>query len=249
MRKRLFYFFSWTFVVLGLPLLAIAAFFDRIGLLTLRSTIADYYLAYLARFMLWLTGSRVQVEGLHHIPPSEPVLFVSNHQGHFDSAVILAYLRSPKAFVASSAASKFPIFSLWFKYAYTIFLEIGNVRQNYTALENAKEIIAKGRSVVIYPEGVISSGAKPGDFKRGAFRMAFETGVPIVPVVIDGTWKVIDTRDNTIQPATIVAKILPPVSTRGLSRSEQHELPDQIYRNIQSELAEIQTRNPGRSMD
>lgn len=246
MRKRLFYFFSWTFIVLGLPLLGIAIVLDKLGGLTLRTTIADNYLAYLARFMLRLTGSTVQVEGLHHIPPSEPVLFVSNHQGHFDSAVILAYIRKPKAFVASSAASKFPIFRIWFAYAYTIYLEIGNARQNYTALEDAKGIIGKGRSVVIYPEGVISSSPNAGDFKRGAFRLAFETGVPIVPLVIDGTWKVMGAKNDTIQPATIVAKVLPPVSARDLSRSEQQELIATVYTNIKSELELIQAnKSPG----
>lgn len=242
MRKRLFYFFSWTFVVLGVPLLGIAIVLDKLGGLTLRTTIADNYLAYLARFMLRLTGSAVQVEGLHHILPSEPVLFVSNHQGHFDSAVILAHIRKPKAFVASSAASKFPIFRIWFAYAYTIYLEIGNARQNYTALDDAKGIIGKGRSVVIYPEGVISSSPNTGDFKRGAFRLAFETGVPIVPLVIDGTWKVMGAKNDTIQPATITLKILQPVPTRGLSRVEQKRLAEQIHVNIESELEAIQAK-------
>ncbi len=249
MRKRLFYFFSWVHVVLGLPVLGIAVICDKVGLLRLHSAMADAYLANLARVMLKITGSTVQVEGLHHIPPGEPVLFVSNHQGHFDSAVILAYIRSPKAFVASNAASKFPVFRIWFNYAHTIYLEIGNVRQNYSALESAKEIIANGRSVVIYPEGVISSGSQTGEFKRGAFRLAFDTGVPIVPLVVDGTWQVMGERNETIRPASITLRVLPPVSTRDLSRSEQQRLAEQIYTNIASELEAIQTRNSGRSVN
>lgn len=236
MRKIVFYGISWTLVVLGLPLLGIAVICDKLGLLALRTNITDSYLAHLARSMIWLTGSKVQIEGLHHIPPSEPVLFVSNHQGHFDSAVFLGYIRKPKAFVASSAASKFPIFRIWFAYASTIYLEKESARQNYAALQSAKDIIRGGRSVVIYPEGIISSGPQPGDFKRGAFKLAFETGAPIVPVVIDGTWKVMGAKNDTIQPATIVAKVLPPVTTRGLSRQEQQELPGQIYKSINAGL-------------
>ena len=240
MRKIVFYGISWTLVVLGLPLLGIAVICDKLGLLALRTNITDSYLAHLARSMIWLTGSKVQIEGLHHIPPSEPVLFVSNHQGHFDSAVFLGYIRKPKAFVASSAASKFPIFRIWFAYASTIYLEKESARQNYAALQSAKEIIRGGRSVVIYPEGIISSGPQTGDFKRGAFKLAFETGAPIVPVVIDGTWKVMGAKNDTIQPATIVAKILPPVTTRGLSRQEQQELPGQIFKSINAGLSRDQ---------
>lgn len=239
MRKTIFYGVSWALVILGLPLLGIAVSCDKLGLLALRSNITDNYLAHLARTMLRLTGSKVQIEGLHHIPPSEPVLFVSNHQGHFDSAVFLAYVRKPKAFVASSAASKFPIFKVWFDFAYTIYLEKENARQNYKALQDAKEVIDGGRSVVIYPEGIISSGPEVGEFRRGAFKLAFETGAPIVPVIIDGTWKVMGSQNDTIQPATIVARILPPVATCGLSRQEQQELPGRISTGIKEGLDDI----------
>lgn len=243
MRKRLFYFVSWALVVLGLPLLGVAAICHKLGFLKLRTSIADLYLAYLARCMIWLSGSKVKVEGLENIPKEEPVLFVSNHQGHFDSAVFLAYVRKPKSFVASSAASKFPIFSIWFKYAYTVYLEIGNVRQNYTALEGAKEILGQGRSVAIYPEGVISSGPETGEFKRGAFRLAFTEGVPIVPVIIDGTWRVMGEKNDQIQPATIMAKILPAIPTHGLSRQDQQELPGQVLAMIQEELEYLQGKH------
>lgn len=241
MRKKLFYATSWAMVVLGLPLLGVAIIFDKLGLLALRSMIADNYLAFLGWSMLRLSGSTVHVEDLHNIPSSGPVVFVSNHQGHFDSAVILAYIRKPKAFVASSEASKFPIFSIWFKFAYTTYLEKNNVRQNYTALQGCKEIIALGRSVVIYPEGIISSGPQLGEFKKGAYKLAFETGVPIVPIVIDGTWRVMGEKNDTIKPAAIVVRVLPPVPTSGLSRHEQQELPEQIYQSIKMSLESINT--------
>ncbi|MCK9524928.1 MAG: 1-acyl-sn-glycerol-3-phosphate acyltransferase [Limnochordia bacterium] len=236
MRRMMFFFFSWTLAVLGLPLLGVAVICHILGLKGLRSAIADGYLAYLARCLIRLTGSKVTVEGLEAIPPEGPVLFVSNHQGHFDSAVFLGYIRKPKSFVASSAASKFPIFSTWFRYAQTVFLEIGNVRQNYTALKGAKEILNEGRSIVIYPEGVISAGSAMGELKRGALKIAFATGVPIVPVVIDGTWKVMGENNDKIEPAIITAKILPPIPTKGLSRPEQQELPGEINAAIQKEL-------------
>lgn len=239
MRKKLFYIISWALVVLGLPLLGVAVIFDKLRFFTLCSIIVDNYLAFLGWAMLRITGSTVQVEGLHHVPSSGPVLFISNHQGHFDSAVILAYIRKAKSFVASSEAAKFPIFSVWFNLASTIYLEKNNIRQNYTALQGSKEILAQGRSIVIYPEGIISSGPRMGEFKKGGFKLAFSTSVPIVPMIIDGTWQVMGAKLDTIQPARIVLRILPPVPTSGLSRQEQQELVENIYRDIQGELEEI----------
>lgn len=239
MRKTLFYTISWALVVMGIPLLGIAVIFDMLGFINLSSKIADNFLACLSWCMIRLTGSNVQIEGLEHISAVGPVVFISNHQGHFDSAVFLAYIRKPKAFVASSNAAKFPVFSTWFDLVHTTYLEKNNLRQNYLAMQNTEKIIDMGRSVVIYPEGIISSGPQLGEFKRGAFKLAIKSGVPIVPVVIDGSWKVMGEKKDKIQPATIIAKILPTVPTNGLSHEEQQELPDQIYNIIEKGLEDV----------
>lgn len=202
--------------------------------------IADKYLAYFARCMLRLAGARVEVEGLHHIPTSKPVIFIGNHQGHFDSAVMLAYVRKPKSFVATSLAAEFPIFSIWFNLAQTIYMEKDNARQNYTALQSAREIIGMGRSVVVYPEGIISTNPNMGEFKRGAFKLAIATSTPIVPVIIDGTWKVMGEKNDAIIPANIKVRILPPVSTKELSRSDQQQLLEQINSSIKDNLEDLQ---------
>ena len=238
MRKALFYLLSWAFILLGLPFLAAVVILSRFDLAALGTRITDVYLALFARLMLGLTGSTVEVEGLDQIPQG-PVLFISNHQGHFDSAVILAHIRKEKAFVASSNASKFPIFRTWFHYAHTIYLDKDNIRQNYKAMQKAEEVLDAGRSVVIYPEGVISAGPQLGPFKKGAFKPALIRGVPIVPLIIDGTWKIMGEHGQTIQPARILARILPPVRTEGLSRREQQALPDQISTSIRTGLEEL----------
>lgn len=228
MRKKLFFFVSWIFVLFSLPFLALAMLSNKLGFRFLSEAITEGFLALLARLMLFLSGSTVQVDGLEHLPQAGPVLFVSNHQGHFDSAVLLAYLRIPKSFIATSEAAKIPILKHWFALAQAIYFEKDNLRQNYAAIQKAQEIIEAGRSMVIYPEGIISSSPEQGEFKRGAFKLAFKTKVPIVPIAIDGTWRVMGPNSDQINPAKIRLRILPAVTTTNLTRLEQQELPVQL---------------------
>lgn len=243
MRKGLFYFIGWTYVVLGTPLLGVALLLRRFGYADASAGIAQRYMSCLARLLLWLAGAKVTVEGFENLPGDLPVVFISSHQGHFDSAVILAYLKVPMSFVATTNASKFPIASRWFDLGHTVYMERGNLRQNYAAIKHAQELIGTGRSIVIYPEGIISNGPEMGEFKRGSFRLATDTEVTIVPLAIDGSWQIMGPESNTIQPADVMMRILPPVPTRGLSREEIQELPQQVFELIQANLKEMQARN------
>ncbi len=240
MRKGLFYFIGWTYVVLGTPLLLIALLIRRLGRAELSASITQKYMSCLASLLLRLAGAKVTVEGKENLPDDLPVVFISSHQGHFDSAVILANIKVPMSFVATTNASKFPIISRWFDLGYTVYMERGNMRQNYEAIKQAEEVIKNGRSMVIYPEGIISNGPEIGEFKRGSFRLATNTGAAIVPLAIDGSWQIMGTENNTIQPADIVMRILPPVPTKGLSRQEIQELHQQVFELIKANLAEIQ---------
>ncbi|HHT73055.1 MAG TPA: 1-acyl-sn-glycerol-3-phosphate acyltransferase [Firmicutes bacterium] len=245
MRKQLFFGLGWIYVILGLPLLGVATLLDKLRLTKVSFTIAHRYMAALAGLLLRLAGAKVKVEGKENLPTDLPVVFISSHQGHFDSAVILAHIRVPLTFVATSNAAKFPVISQWFRLGSTIYMERGNLRQNYQAIKEAEAVLAEGTSVVIYPEGIISGGPHMGEFKRGSFRLATDTNVPIVPLVIDGSWALMGPDENGIEPAHVVLRILPPVPTAGLSRDQQHALPEEIYGLISQNLNEIQSRRVG----
>ncbi len=242
MRKRMFYAFGWTCIFLGLPLLGVAALLHRFGFTEGSYTLAHNYIAVLAKLLLWVAGAKVTVEGRENFPAQFPVVFVSSHQGHFDSAVILAHFRVPLTFVASSNAAKFPIVSRWFAYGSAIYMERDNLRQNYQALKEAEQVLASGKSVVIYPEGIISGGPTMGEFKRGSFRLATDMDATIVPLAIDGSWQIMGENGDTIQPAHIVLRVLPPISTKGLSRAEKQAIPAQVYDLIAHNLKDIQSR-------
>lgn|SRR5690554_5671701 len=249
MRKAFFFTVGWTYAVLCLPLLGVAALLSRLGFRDVGYSIAVKYMRTLAKLMLILAGVKVRVEGTENLPQDLPVVFVSSHQGHFDSAVILAYLKYPVVFVASSNAAKFPIISQWFNLGKTVYMERDNLRQNYQAVKEAQAAVESGHCVVIFPEGIISKKAEMGEFRRGSFKVATEPGVPIVPLVIDGTWKVMGSNSDTIQPADVVLRILPQVPTAGLTKQEQHELPQKVFESIEKNLKEIQQRSSTKRPD
>ena len=165
----------------------------------MRDAITDGYLAFPCPDHAFGSLVRVEIQGLQNIPASEPVLFVSNHQGHFDSAVLLAYVRKPKAFVASSAGLSSPSSAYGLGSLIRFYLERDNVRQNYTALEKAKEVIEEGRSVVIY-RGNHQFRTTNRGIQAGCLQTGLDRSIPIVPVVIDGTWKVMGERMIPFSP-------------------------------------------------
>ncbi|MEG1584036.1 MAG: lysophospholipid acyltransferase family protein, partial [Anaerovorax sp.] len=136
--------------------------------------------------LLKVAGVQVTVKGLENIP-KEPALYVSNHQGNFDIPILLAKLDSPKSIVAKVQMEKMPFISTWMKLFDCVFIDRENPRQSIKVLGQAEENLKQGKSVIIFPEGTRGKGGPLGEFKSGAFKMAFKTKVPIIPVVIDGS--------------------------------------------------------------
>ena len=109
----------------------------------------------------------------------------------------------------------------WMELLDCVFIDRDNARQSVTALGTAAaNMTQRGRSFIIFPEGTRSRGEEVGEFKNGGFRAALKAGVPVIPVVIDGTYKAMEANHMWIHPASVQVKVLPPVPTQGMSREE-----------------------------
>lgn len=181
--------------------------------------------------MLRVAGVKVQVSGLENIP-SVPAVFISNHQGNFDIPILLAFLGKPKGFVAKIEIKKMPLIRTWMKYINCIFIDRRDVRQTLTALSNASEILEAGHSIIIFPEGTRSKGEALGEFKSGAFKMAFKTGAPLVPVSIDGSYKIMEQHGIWIRPGTVRLRILPPIETEDMPKDKARAIGEEIKEMI-----------------
>jgi 1-acyl-sn-glycerol-3-phosphate acyltransferase len=179
------------------------------------------------------SGGRFHVSGLENIP-EEAVLFVSNHQSNFDIAIFLAFIKKPKGFVAKIEILKIPILRAWMKYINCVFLDRKNIRQSAKVILDGIKILKSGHSMVVFPEGTRSKGDTFGEFKAGSYKLATKSRVPIVPVTISGSYKVMEANKNWIKPSDVYIKIHPPIFTADLTDEETAELPTKVENIIKS---------------
>lgn len=177
------------------------------------------------------------VKGKENIPENEAVIYVPNHQGIFDMPALILNTPTPCGFIAKKELQKVPIVRTWMWLLDCVFIDRQNKREARVAIKEAIELINKGRSMVIFPEGTRSRDGVPLPFKSGVMMIAKETKAKIVPVVLEG---IIDRFEGTknITPGTVTVKFLPFIETENLSRDEMKAMPDQIRSQIVSVLKE-----------
>ena len=190
------------------------------------------YVRMWAGTLLRIAGVTVTVKGQENIPKGRAVVFTPNHQGDYDIPLMLMYLDEPHALVAKIETKKIPLVRTWMKLFDCVFIDRKNPRQAVTAMKEAGALLARGESVIVFPEGTRSKGDAMGEFKHGAFKMAFAAGAPVVPVVIDGSYKIMEANHNLMCPGHVTMTVLPPIETAGLDRAAQKALPDEVARRI-----------------
>lgn len=185
-----------------------------------------------ANHLLRVAGVTCTVEGLENIPKDRAVLFTSNHQGNFDIPLMITKLGKTNSIVAKNSMEKVPMISNWMKLFDCLFIDRENARQSLGVFAQAEKIIGEGRSVIIFPEGTRSRRDEAGEFKEGAFKIATKTGAPVVPVVINGSYKVMEANGVWIRPAEVKITVLPPIETASLSREETKHLGANVRKMI-----------------
>lgn len=178
----------------------------------------------------------VTVEGYENLPEEGPVLFVSNHQSYADIPTIYYALdKFQFGFIAKDNIAKVPVYGRWAADLGGVFLERENPRKALETFKGIKEKIKQGYSFLIFPEGTRSQGGPMKEFKRGSFKLAFETEVPIVPITLIDTWKLFE-RQGYFKGDKCKVIIHEPIQTKGLSREEQVVLTEKIQDIVQKDL-------------
>lgn len=182
------------------------------------------------------SGSQFFVEGIENIPTDEAVVFVSNHQGDFDIAVFLAYIPVPHGYVAKIEIKKVPLLRDWMNYMRCVFIDRKSIRQTAGALIEGVKTLQYGHSIVLFPEGTRSKSATLGEFKAASFKLATKANVPIVPVTINGTYKILEANKGLIKPADVYVKVHPLI--RPDEVSDIKKLPEMVRAIIEEGLNE-----------
>jgi HAD superfamily hydrolase (TIGR01490 family) len=161
-----------------------------------------------------LAGVRLDVYGAEHLA-ARPAVFLFNHQSQLDVLILAKLLRGGFTGVAKKELANSPGFGLVFRLADVAFVDRQDNAQARKALEPAVQKLREGTSLVIAPEGTRSATPALGPFKKGAFHVAMQAGVPIVPIVIRNSGELMWRGATTIHAGTVQIAVLPPVATDG----------------------------------
>ena len=160
-----------------------------------------------------LAGIDLRVEGEEHLWSHRPAVFIFNHQSALDAILMLKLVRRDVTGVGKIELRRNPIFGPIFGAAGVVFIDRSDSASAIEALQPAVDGLGKGRSLAIAPEGTRSPTPRLGRFKKGAFHVAMQAGVPIVPVVFRNVLDAFPKAASIVRPATIEAVVLPPVET------------------------------------
>lgn len=207
--------------------LRIARKYEKEGNIEARDKLVNKWVPMWARYVLSQCPAQVEVIGQEKIPTDEAVCFISNHQGNMDIPVLLGFVNKPMAFVAKVELAKIPMLADWMKLMQCTFMDRKSPRASVKAMHDAVDGLKRGYSQMIFPEGTRSRGGPHHEFKAGSFKLAFMAEATIVPVTIDGTWRLLEEKGK-LQKGNVTITIHDPIVTRGMSKEEMHELPAKV---------------------
>lgn len=152
---------------------------------------SSYYLAKVwAKVVCWVSLVKVTVKGHENIDTKTSYVFVANHQGAYDIFAIYGYLGHNFKWMMKKSLEKIPLVGYACRRAGQIFVDNSSPAAVRKTMEDAEKRLQGGMSVVAFPEGTRSKNGKMKSFKRGAYQLAVEFGLPVVPITIEGAYEI-----------------------------------------------------------
>ena len=161
-----------------------------------------------------LVGLRLNVKGEHNLWAKRPAVFVFNHQSKADVIITAKLLRRDIAGVGKKELKQYPLIGQLLEFAGVVFIDRQNSASAIEAMTPLVDAMRfEGKSVVIAPEGTRTISPRLGPFKKGAFHLAMQAGVPVVPIVIHNAIDVAPKGEFVFRSATVDVDVLPPIDT------------------------------------
>ncbi|MEM8918725.1 MAG: HAD-IB family hydrolase [Pseudomonadota bacterium] len=165
-------------------------------------------------FATALTGCELEVHGEANLWNARPCIFVFNHQSKADVMILAKLIRKDMGGVGKKEIRDTPVIGKLMELAGTVFIDRENAKSAIKAMEPLIEAIEVDRkSIVIAPEGTRTLSPRLGPFKKGAFHMAMQARVPIVPIVIHNAGDIAPKNEFVMRPAKVRVDVLPAVDT------------------------------------
>lgn len=192
--KRLFYVaYTWlVFVPIFLVLTLLTALTTIIGCLLGGERVFSYYPGMIwSRLTCYLALCPVHVRGREHIERGKSYVFVANHQGAFDIFMIYGFLGVPIKWVMKAELEKIPFVGAACRAAGFIFVDNSSSKAAARSVREAERALKSGASIAIFPEGSRTKTGRLGRFKKGAYQMAADQHLPIIPITLNGPFDVL----------------------------------------------------------
>lgn len=178
-----------------------------------------------SRLFFWMFFMNPEVEGEDNLQPGQSYVFVANHSSMFDAWIVYGWLPVVFKWIMKASIRRIPFVGTACKAAGHIFIERGAHKQAMQSLEEAKSRLQNGVCVVIFPEGTRSKNGEVGPFKRGAFQIAFDVNLPVVPISLTGVYNVLPKGKWLVTPGQKVKmKIGKPVDLNQFGEDHQRAI-------------------------
>ena len=203
--------FLWQWFI-ALPILLVATLLCAIFTILLvhwkDSAFVHGFQQLWSRLFFWLFFMSPEVEGAENLQPGQSYVFVANHTSMFDAWLVYGWLPVVFKWVMKYSIRHIPFVGTACKAAGHIFIQRGASKQALQCLEEAKSRLVNGVSVVVFPEGTRSKTGEMGPFKRGAFQIAFDVNLPVVPLSLSGVYDVLPKDKWLVHPARKIKMVI-----------------------------------------
>lgn len=187
-----------------------------------------------------ISGTRLEIEGQENVDPEKSYVVVSNHISTLDIMACFLAVRIPIRYLAKKELFRVPVLAQAMRAVGIIEVD----RSAHSAIhaqvnQQAKALIEKKRSLIIYPEGTRPRDGLMRPFKKGAFTMAVASQLPVLPMAIHGTYEAMPPGTPWVRGGHVRVIVDPAIPTEGLSRADTTELRDRVYELIAKRVTEM----------
>jgi 1-acyl-sn-glycerol-3-phosphate acyltransferase len=230
--------YKWLVVI---PFLLLSTFFLGGVAILIATTISPKLASatcgvWWSRLNSYMTPMLVSVRGRHHIDKEQSYVVISNHLSHYDIFVLYGWLGIDFKWVMKKELRNLPALGAACEKLGHIYIDRSNRETAIASLKEAKKRIVNGTSVLFFPEGTRSASGEMGQFKKGAFVMALDLGIPILPITVLHTDKILPSRTLDLFPGRASMVVHEPIDVSGYCKEELGELMADTREVIQAGL-------------
>jgi len=191
------------------------------------------------RLSRWILGLRLEVTGLEHVDRAKTHVFMGNHASFIDGPLLFMLIPQHVRVILKKSIFKLPILGFGMKYVGFVPVDRQRAQRGKEAIEGAaRQMRERKYSFLIFPEGTRSRDGNLAAFRRGGFFLAVESGAPIVPVAIRGTFEIMPKGSFFVKKGRIRVTFRPPIPIQDTDAHDLADLMDKIRTSIQDGLGE-----------